>query len=625
VTVRTGGRVLHADLGSGAATAEVVEADELRQYAGGSLLALRLMMRDTPAGLDPYDPSAPLVFASSVVAGHPFVGLPRFSVVAKSPLTGGLGEARVEGPWGLALKATGADAVVVTGRAQRPCYLLIDAGRVSVEPAADLWGADTWACTDALVARHGAEAHVAAIGPAGERRVRYASIVTDKYFAAPRMGLGAVMGAKNLKAVVLVRGPGVPVARPDELAALTQAYAAGISGNPQTRVQREPPGFGTWIGGPPGVLTGYLGVENYRTARLPDLSGFAADRLLPDLAWSDGGCPGCPNHCIKGYRTAAGEIGLHQEALAALGPNLGLTEAADVLELAGICQRGGLDPVSLGYTLSWLFECAERDLFGGELRAAAGGGFGDAAAARALVRAVAGRDGVGDMLAEGVARAAATVGGGAQRYAMHSKGLELVSFDPRGSAGQALAYAVSPLGPRYDIVEHDIDFDPVDGHPYAIANMRPYGLRGPLPMPALDPAKVRNTKILLDMWSALDALDVCVFAGPPVRLLGLGDVARLVAAATGWDVGEYEVLRWGQRRLHLARLYNLREGLSAADDRLPDRFHSEPLDAGRHAGAVLDPDGFAAARRLYYAMSGWDEAGVPLRATLADHDLEWAL
>jgi aldehyde:ferredoxin oxidoreductase len=615
------GRVLHVDLTQRAVWVSEPPPDTFRQYAGGSLLALRHLMLQTPPGLDPYAPEAPLIFASSVVAGHPYVGLPRFSVVAKSPLTGGLGEARAEGQWGLALKASGADAVVITGRAARPCYLLVEAGRVGLEPAEDLWGADTAVTAERLGQRHGPEARVAAIGRAGERMVRYASIVTDSYFAAPRMGLGAVMGSKNLKAVVLAGGRAAPVAKPGVLADLTAAYATRMSANPQTRVQHEPPGFGAWIGGGE-VITGYLGVENYRTSHLPDLFGFTAARLLPHLVWSDGGCPGCPNDCIKGFGSGAGTLGLHQEALAALGPGLGISDELVVLELAATCQREGIDPVSLGFTLGWLFECVERGLIARDAAGAAG--FGDLQAIRALVRAVAERDGPGDWLAEGVARAAARFGGGTERYALHSKGLELVSFDPRSSAGQGLAYAVSPVGPRYDIVEHDIDFDPVDGHPYAIANMRSYGLRGPLPMGDLGPDKVRNVKVLLDMWSGLDALNVCLFAGPPVRLLSLPDVARMVSAATGWDVGEYEIIRWGQRRLHLARLYNLREGLTAADDRLPDRFHDEPVDAGRHKGAVLDREVFSAARELYYSMSGWDADGVPLPATLTDHDLDWA-
>jgi aldehyde:ferredoxin oxidoreductase len=621
-------RLLHVDLATGEAAQREPGEDHLRQYAGGSLLALHHLMRATPAGLDAYAPQAPLIFASSVLAGYPYAGLPRFSVVAKSPLTGGLGEARAEGPWGVALAAAGQVALVLTGRAPEPSYLLVEGGRARIEPAADLRGADTGTATRLLRDRHGTDAHVAVIGPAGERLVRYASIVTDRYFTAPRMGLGAVMGSKNLKAVVLVADvatAAVPPARPEVLAQLTGRYAAGIAGNPQTLAQQTPPGFGAWIGGGE-ALAGYLGVENYRTSRIPDLAGFAAHRLLPLVEWSAGGCPGCPNDCIKGYATAgagaAGQVGLHQEALAALGPNLGIVDERAVLELAGICQRDGLDPVSLGFTLSWLLECVRAGLIDRE--AAGAEGFGDLDGVRGLIRAVVAREGTGALLGEGVARAASRFGAPAERLALHSKGLELVSFDPRGSAGQGLAYAVSPVGPRYDIVEHDIDFDPVDGHAFAVANMRPYGLRGPLPMAELSPAKVRNTKVLLDLWSALDALNVCPYAGPPVRLLSLSDVAAMVSAATGWSVGEHEVLRWGQRRLHLARLYNLREGLTAADDRLPDRFHTEPIDAGRHAGAVLNRDEFAAARSLYYGLSGWDAGGVPLPATLVDHDLEWA-
>ena len=206
---------------------------------------------------------------------------------------------------------------------------------------------------------------VAAIGPAGENLVRYASIVTDRSFAAARMGFGAVMGAKRIKALVFVGGETPPVADPDALAAITRRYAERILDNALTRWQWEPPGFGTWVDGV--RLEGYDGVENYRTSRFPARAGLSVERFLAHMAWNDGGCPGCPNDCIKGFATdtSAAAIertraerggGLHQEAAGALGTNLGIGDVGAVLRLNDACLRLGMDPVSLGFSLSFAME-----------------------------------------------------------------------------------------------------------------------------------------------------------------------------------------------------------------------------------------------------------------------------
>ena len=371
-TLGHSGRILRVDLTRATLEAETLDEEVWRTYAGGALLGTRILLTETVAGLDPLGADALLVYVTGAVAGHAAVGLPRFSVVGKSPLTGGIGEARCEGPFGIALTSSGFDAIVVRGRAEAPTTLLISDGRPALRPAPDLWGLDTSETVDRLSAELGA-CHVACIGPAGERLVRYASIVSDRSFAAARMGLGAVMGAKLLKAVVLRGGTPPVVADPDALEALTRSYRERMDGNPLTRWQHEPPGFGAWVGGV--SMPGYLGVENYRTSVFADADGYAPAAFERQLAWNDGGCPGCPNDCIKGFAASteppissaprtrrAG--GLHQEAVAALGPNLGLPRVETPLRLNDRCLRLGLDPVSLGFTLSFVMEAREHGLLG---------------------------------------------------------------------------------------------------------------------------------------------------------------------------------------------------------------------------------------------------------------------
>ena len=631
--------IVHVDLDAGSIDLERLDDATLRDYPGGSLLGTRILFEETAPGVDAFDRRAVVVVASSVVAGNRAAALPRFSVIAKSPLTGGIGEARAEGPFGVALADAGVLAISVTGRSDRPAMLVIegtnrtDSGpAVRLEPADHLWGLDTTETADS-VETAASGSHVLAIGPAGERLVRFASLVTDRSFAAPRMGLGAVFGSKRLKAIVVRGGRPAPVSNPKALEAITAAYARAIPGNPLTRWQHDPPGFGAWVGGV--RMPGYLGVENYRTARFDQSSGNGDQEFLSRLAWSEGGCPGCPNDCIKGFAAgpsdaarraaAAGRTGgLHQEAIAALGPNLGLAAAADAIGLNERCLRLGIDPVSFGFSVSFLMEARDRgliepkDVGGLDLR------FGDAGSVRSLLEDVATRHGPGDLVAEGVRRLAARLPDAARPLALEVKGLEMVSFEPRTQSMLALGYATSPIGPRYDFVEHDWDFDDVDpAWPHALELSRPLGVTERMPMAALDDRKGTAFTVLSTLWSALDALNVCIFASAPTRILSLDDVAGLVRAVTGWQVSADEVMAWGARRLQLMRAYNIREGLTAADDTLPDRFFDDPIDAGRFAGVRIDRDRFHSMVRGYYDAMGWDQAGIPTEATLRAHGLEW--
>lgn len=619
------GLILTVDLSTRTVAVEQTSPDERRRYAGGGLMGVRRLLTATPAGLDPFDPDALLMFWSSVVAGYPAVGLPRCAVVAKSPLTGGIGEARVTGPFGLGLRATGFEGIVLRGRAEIPVYLIVENAWARVVDAPELWGADTGRVTDVLKERHGQQACVAAIGLAGERLVRFAGIVTERTHPAARMGLGAVMGSKQLKAVVLV-GTRPPAPHdPCGLAAVTEAYAARMLVSPMTAAQFQMPGFGAWALG--SDIEGYAGGTNYRTSVLPMLTGVTIEDLSARVTASEGGCPRCPNDCIKRFANSVDERagGLDEELLAAFGLGLGITHLESLLDLNALCHLWGVDPVSLAFTVSFLCETVERGLLPDGLLPGVAPQFGSIERLLPLLEAVALRHPGYEWLGEGVQRAATRIGSHVGHFALHVKGLEMVSFDPRVSGGQALAYAVSPLGPRYDIVEHDIDFDPIDGYPNGLDQMLTLGTMDWEPMADLDEGRVARTAVLLDLWSGLDALCVCLFAGPPIRELTLPTIGRLVRAVTGWTTSDAEIFLWGRRRLQLMRVYNLREGIPAGADTLPDRFFEEPVNAGRHRGAVLHRSAFEAAVRQYYELVGWDERGIPRRSALTALGLGWAV
>jgi len=623
------GKVLHIDLSEHKAWIEEPDERFWRVYGGGGLLATYYLMRDTPAGIDAFDPANLLILTSSVVAGYPYAGLARFTAAAKSPLTNGIGETRAEGPFGMALKGSGADAFVIHGASSSPVTVLIENGAVTFGDATPVWGQNINPTVDALEAQYGGNIHTAVIGPAGENKVRFASIVTDRSYQASRMGMGAVMGSKRLKAIVIRGDSRPPVADPERCAQITRSYAERMRANSLTAWQLDPPGFSAWVhlhG-----LDAALCVENYRDNEFPNADNYAPDKFMARYR-HDGECPGCPNNCIKFFGAAPAENSayssdpragaIHQEIAGALGPNCGITDLDAIFQANILCNEYGMDPTSLGFTLSMAMECLEQRCID-QQTVGLPLWFGDFRAMLRMIDQIAHREGFGNVLAEGSKRAAAIIGNGADRFALHVKGLEMVCFEPRTQTNLAMGYATAPIGPRYDICEHDWDFDTTVGWDHTLNSSRTVGILERIPMQLLAPEKIRNFKALATLWSAADALDFCLFAIAPTRVLTLHEMADLLAAVTGWNTSSHEIMRFGERRLHLMRVYNLREGLTAEDDILPARFYEEPIRAGQWAGTRLDRAAFKQCVQTYYRMMGWDDAGRPLYETLLDHRLEW--
>ena len=623
------GKILIVDLTRRTSAVEQPEENFWRTYAGGGLLSAYYLMKTCPKGIDPLDPANLLILASSVVAGHPYAGLARFTASAKSPLTGGIGETRCEGPFGMALKASGFDALIITGASDAPVTMLIRNGDVSFHDAANIWGLPVSRATDELEHRFGTGIASAVIGPAGENLVRFASIVTERAYQASRMGMGAVMGSKRLKAVAIAPGSLPEVADSKECARLTESYRERMLGNPLTEWQYKPPGFAAWVhvhGTDAALCT-----HNYQDSVFKDADAYAPNHFMRNFV-KEGDCPGCPNKCIKffsggeqaGEDAPASAGGIHQEITGTIGPNLGLDRLDDVLHANILCNEFGLDPTSLGFTLSMAAECLQRGVLS-EDQAELPLQFGNASAFLAMIPRIARREGFGNVLAEGSQLAAAHIGAGAERYAMHVKGLEMSVFEPRTQTNLALGFATAPIGPRYDICEHDWDYDTEVGWPHTLEGSRTLGILDRIPMQHLGVDKVRNYKALNTVWSAADALDLCIFAVAPTRVFALEEMAGMLGAVTGWATSSYEVMRYGERRVHLMRAYNVREGVGASDDGLPDRFFDDPIKQGAWSGTRLDRKRFSEAITAYYRMMGWDEDGCPTYETLVDHDLAWVV
>ena len=620
------GKILFIDLSNQSYRFEKRDQNFWRQYAGGGLAATLLLYQQTEPGIDPLGKENLLIFASSVVAGQPAPGLARFTTCAKSPLTGGIGETRTEGPFGVAIKGCGADIIVFKGKSLNPVSVLLEKGSVSFIESAGWWGMQVGETADAIENIFGKDVHTAILGPAGENLVRFASIVTDRTFQASRMGMGAVMGSKNLKALIIKDKARPAVFDESILARMTNSFTKRITSNSLSKWQSDAPGFSCWI-----YLHGLdaaLCVNNYSKNSIGKLENFAEENFLKRRI-TDLGCPGCPNNCIKTIHPDNSDdldprsSGIHQEVTGTLGPNIGITDLDMILRFNNLCNQYGLDPASLGFTVSFAMELFERGILTGEdgdiIR------FGDSKAVNDIITNITFRKGLGDILAEGTKRAAILIGKGSDRYAMHVKGLEMVPFEPRSQSNLALGYAVAPTGPRYDICEHDWDFDTLVGWDHTLTLCRTMGILDRIPMNYIGPEKVKIFKQLITIWSAADALDMCIFAIAPTRIFSLPEMANLLHIVTGWETSDYEIMRLGERRLHLMRMYNHREGLTSADDVLPERFYSEPIAEGPRIGDLIEKESFHKSIKTFYQMMGWDDNGVPLSATLYDHGLEWLL
>jgi len=613
-------KILHVDLTN--KKMEVEEPDEIfyRRYIGGGIMGVYYLLKNTKPGIDPFSSDNLLMFMSSVIAGHEAPGLAQYVVSGKSPLTNGIGEARSEGPFGVALKKSGYDGIVITGKSENPVMLVIKDGHVSIEDASNLWGLNVAETTDAIEETY-PKASVATIGIAGEKLVRFANVVSNRTHQASRNGMGALMGSKNLKAVVIEGGALPEVANPDEFDKLYDWFKKEMKSNTLSMWQYEKPGFGVWIH--THGLDAALAAKNYQTATFPEVDNYAPENFLPyykGVAKS----PGCPNDIIKLFATKEEDKlsgGLHQEASGALGPNLGVTDIKTVIDANVLCNQYGMDPNSLGYTISFAQECVQRGLLDPkDLNLS----FSDEADILELITMIGEREGeLGNLLAEGSARAAEKIGKGASKYALTVKNNEIVPFEPRSQTNLAMGYAVGPTGPRYDICEHDWDYDINFGWEHSMDNSRTVGILERIPMEYLGRDKVKNYKALNNLWSAADGLVLSIFHSAPTRVYDLDDMADLLHIITGWKTSSYEVMRIGELRNHLYRYYNCREGFTPDDDVLPERFFEEEIDYGPQKGTKLDYEKFKDAIQFYYEMMGWDESGKPLQSTLYDYGVDW--
>jgi len=617
------GKILRVDLTSQTFTTEQPDERFYRTYLGGAGFVSYFLLREVPQGIDAFDPQNKLIFALGPITGLPMPGATRDCVGAKSPLTGGYSKSECGGFFPMALKKTGYDAVIVEGKAERPVYLLVTDRTVEIRDATHLWGKTVLDTRDAIAAETGQKTiRTAAIGPAGENLVRFACIMNDVKEANGRGGLGAVMGSKNLKAIAASGGWTPDVADPVRIRELILAMNRGFYDNPLFVKRYHDIGTGGASMMIPGNEIGNLPSYNFDVNYFEGTPKITADAVMEAYGKGMEGCAACGVRCKRvvevgePWHVHRHSGGSEYESLGSLGATCGVDDLPRLLKACDLANLYGLDTISLGVSIAFAMECFEkgilttRDTDGLELR------FGNAEAMLQMVEWIARRRGIGDLLAEGSRRAAERLGRGAEAFAMHVKGLEIPMHEPRVKQGLGVVYAVEAQGADHCAGMHDTAY--TQDSP-SFEHLRGMGATRPLPADDLSDEKIASQKAS-HMWNLfLDSLVCCQFVPWSVDQL-----VEAVRAVTGWSYTTYEAVKLGERIATLGRVFNLREGITAAQDTLPKRMFG-PTRAGALKRGGIDPEKFRRAVRAFYAMMGWDEeTGVPTRSKLRELGIGWA-
>jgi aldehyde:ferredoxin oxidoreductase len=591
-------KILRVNLSSNELSVEGINWDTAADFVGGRGYGAKILSDELPVGIDPLSPQNKLIIMTGPLTGTAAPTSGRFSVSTKSPATGTVLDANSGGYFGTELKRAGFDGIIIEGRSETPVYLSIIHGNAEIRDASALWGRDVFETEDRLKQIVGDPlARVACIGPAGERLVKIAAIMNEKHRTAARGGVGAVMGSKKLKAIV-VRGKGeIPLSNPYAFMKEVKQTLSVLRGHPLTGDSLGR--YGTAVLVHSINKAGVFPVRNYSTGFFEDAEEVSGENLSKTILKGKKGCYACPIMCgrITQIKTPSGQIldteGPEYESLWALGPNCGIKDLSAIAYANDLCNKLGVDTISMGQAVGFLMACAEN----GKVKPEDIGlslNWGNAETLFKIIEMTAKREGIGDLLAEGTKRAAAKLG--AEDLAMHVKGLELPAYDPRGLKGQALSFATSNRGGchlRAFMVPAEVLSTPRYLNPNSYDD------------------KAALVKVMQDVFAVLDSLVLCKYT--TLALFSTlafepDSYARLLTTATGFYVDREEFYKIGERIYNVERLFNAREGFSRKDDYLPKRFLEIGMPDGPAKGQKVDMDRLL---NEYYAVRGWDYNGIP--------------
>ncbi len=606
------GRILFVNLTTSEITEGTLDDKISRRFLGGYGIGAHFLFNRQPGGVDPFGPENMLGFLTGPVTGTPVPFCGRFTVVAKSPLTGTWGDANCGGDFGPYLKFSGYDAVFFTGVSEKPVYLLIDDGQAELRDAQFIWGKDTHATEDLLKAEHTKDLRVACIGPAGEKKSLISAIITNKGRAAGRSGIGAVMGSKGLKAVAVRGKKKVPVAEKEKLDLLRKKYLAAMKKNPWFPFFHD---IGTSAMIPDSVMNGRLPIKNWAGSILdmPDLEEISGENLIKRQQ-KRYGCWNCPMHCggimkpgLGEYKYAAGVHKPEYETIGAFGSMCLNSNIESIILANDMCNRQGLDTISTGCTIAFSIECYENGIIGQKETDGIELTWGNHSAIIAMAEKMARREGFGDVLADGVKVAAAKIGKGAEKYAMHIKGQEPPMHDPRAQIrlGLGATYKAAPAPGRHTRASGEGEFRHPD------LGMPPYDLdsfenRGP------------EQKRIMSLTNAAASAGFCLFGHITIPLNATHEFIHCV---TGWDIDFDELILIGERIANVQQAFNIREGLNPLEFHVPDRvYKTPPPDRGPLVGRGCDIELLV---RDWYTEMDWDlQSGKPGRQKLEQLGLE---
>ena len=575
------GCYLRIDLTTGTSARIDLAGDRLRSFLGGSGLGVDILLGEGAAEADPLSADSSLVFVFSPLVGSPLTTSAKFAVVSKSPLTQRINDSLASSGFALAGKKTGHDAILLTGKAPRPTVVVIDDGEVRLEPAGDLWGLTNQAAQDRLRDRLGSDFQVATIGPAGERLVRYATISHDGRHAG-RGGSGAVLGAKNIKAIAVRGSQRTPWAHPRELVELAKRLSDKSFG-PATAKYRE-------LGTATNLLAfnrlNVLPTRNFQQGSFAGAQAISPEQLSVTRERTRSSCVACTIGCehLYGMQNGDGKVRLEYENLFAFGPLCGIDDPEIVLQACKRCDELGLDTISAGGTIAFAMECAERDYIDEPwLR------FGDGAALLRGLELIVSGQGLGRLLADGSRRMALEVGHDSIKFAPQVKGLEIPGYDPRGLQTMALGFAVGARGADHNRSgAYEVDFSDAVDRRNVGSECVPLAI------------ETENKAALMD------SLILCKF------LRGVfsdfyAEAAEMLHLVTGWDTSADELRRAAARIVTAKKRFNILAGWTPAEDTLPDRMLRDALP--EDARAQLSPGRLAALVEAYNRERGWTREG----------------
>jgi len=609
------GKVLHIDLATRKTWVESKPEEWYKIYIGGVSMASRLCWENIEVGCDPLSPGNPICIANGLFAGTPVPVGGKYGLASKSPLTGFLGDSMSTSWFTIALKRAGWDGIVIHGASDEWVDVFVDDDRVEFRDASHLLSLGTYETEEAIREElKDDQVRSATIGPAGEKLVRFANVTNDGRQAG-RTGHGAVWGSKKLKALSMRGTNGVSVADPETLLKLSYDIVQQAQG-PYTQKYRI-------LGTAQNVLNlnklGLLPTRNYQQGVFEHAELVSGEYLHEHYKVKTIACAQCPIACEQMSRAKDGPYagamtGIDYECLYANGPNLGLKDLQTVIKLIDICDRGGMDAMSTGVTMSWAMETFERGIFTKEDFECAKypegfePNFGHDEAAVTLAEMIRDREGIGDLLAEGTRRASAQVdeerGTETYKWAMHIKGLECPGYDARGLKTFALGVAAGTRGACHN---RTAAYDP--------------DIQGEVDRFSVDETRGEVAKSTEEYAAVYDTLPLCkfirrCFTGKADRAGAWPAIAQLINATTGWDFDYDAVDLIGERAHTIKKAFNIREGWTRADDHLPWRWMHDPMKEGPSAGHVVSEEELEYLKDIYYEAKGWTKEGLIPREKL---------